>query len=168
MFKHLLAFVALGLVVAPSLAQSFENVDDYFRIVRALPDGSLLLHAEDGRAIGTEIEYMPEWQAYGWFTSKDRVEWDVEVERADTFDVFLEWSVSDEQAGKPYLFIAGDQELSGRVEKTGGWLTYDIKNIGRVTLESGTYTMSFKPDSEFPDTDALLDLRGVYLVPAQE
>ena len=170
MTKQLLTLVILALVVTPSisLGQTYDNVDNYSRVVHAIPDGSLLLHAEDGRAVGKEIEYMPEWQAYGWFTSNSRVEWDMEVERADTFDVYLEWSVSDEESGKPFAFVAGDQEVTGTVEKTGGWLTFDIKKIGEIVLAPGSYTMTFKPTSEFPDTGALLDLRGVYLVPAKE
>lgn len=161
----LLTFLVCG---QSAFAQSeFENVDSYFRVIRALPDGSLLLHAEDGRAIGEEIEYMPEWQAYGWFTSTSRVEWDVEIEREGVYDVYLEWSVSDEQAGKPYAFRVGNQEITGVVERTGSWLTYAIKNIGEIKLSPGAYTMTFRPTSEFGPEDALLDLRGIYLVPGE-
>lgn len=166
--------VLVGLAVVgaanPSFAQTtpFDDVDSYFRVVQPLPDGSLLLHAEDGRAIGEAIEYMPEWQAYGWFTSTSRVEWDVETERGGTFDVYLEWSVSDEEAGKPFSFTAGGEEITGTVERTGSWLTYSIENIGQMSLEPGRYTMIFKPTSDFPEEGALLDLRGVYLVPASE
>ena len=159
----------LACIPGAALAQSeFEDVDSYYRVVPALPDGSLLLHAEDGRAIGEEIEYMPEWQAYGWFTSTSYVEWDVVVDREAAYDVYLEWSVSDEQAGKPYAFTAGEEEITGIVERTGGWLTYSIEKIGEMGLEPGSYTMTFRPMSEFGPEDALLDLRGVYLVPKQE
>lgn len=171
LFLLVSTFIGLHVFVAADAtaqSQKFDDVDSYFRVVRALPDGSLLLHAEDGRAIGEEIEYMPEWQAYGWFTSNSRVEWDVEVASAGAYDVYLEWSVSDEESGKPYRFIAGEEELTGIVERTGGWLTYDIQNIGSVRLEPGTVTMTFRPDSEFAPEGALLDLRGIYLVPLEE
>ncbi len=162
----IITLLLLALQAPGAFAQSkFDDVDSYFRVVTPLPDGSLLLHAEDGRAIGEEIEYMPEWQAYGWFTSTSRVEWDVVVERDLSYDVYLEWSVSDEQAGKPYAFRAGDEEITGTVERTGGWDRYSIANIGEMHLAPGRYTMTFLPTSEFGSEDALLDLRGVYLVP---
>lgn len=154
--------------IAVAQSSEFDDVDSYFRVIEALPDGSLLLHAEDGRALGEAIEYMPEWQAYGWFTSTSRVEWDVEVERGGKYDVYLEWSVSDEEAGKPFSFTAGDAEITGVVERTGSWLTFSIKNIGQMDLEPGHSSMAFKPTSDFPEDGALLDLRGIYLVPVSE
>lgn len=145
-------------------------------LVRPLPDGSLLLHAEDGRAYGPEVQYMPEWQAYGWFTASSsdlgwdvssRVEWDVEVGSSGEYEVYLEWSVSDEAAGKPIMFVAGDQKLTGTVGRTGSWAEYDIEKIGEMELSSGQKTMTFLPDPEFEEGGAVLDLRGVYLVPGK-
>jgi hypothetical protein len=88
-------------------------------IVRPSPDSTLNLTAEKGKATGSEIKYMPEWKAFGWFTAADRVEWDVEVTKGGKYDVFLEWSVSDEEAGKPFIFEAGNQQLEKKAGKTG-------------------------------------------------
>lgn len=145
-------------------------------LVRPLPDGSLLLHAEDGRAYGPEVQYMPEWQAYGWFTASSssigwdvssRVEWDVDVDSSRKYEVYLEWSVSDEAAGKPFVFVAGDQELTGTVGRTGSWAEYSIEKVGEMKVSSGMQTMTFLPDPEFDEGGAVLDLRGVYLVPGK-
>ena len=43
---------------------------------------------------------MPEWKAFGWFTAADKVEWDIETARKGKYEVYLDWSVSDEEAGK--------------------------------------------------------------------
>ena len=56
-------------------------------LVTAQADGSLLLTAENGKPIGPEIKYMPEWRAFGWFTAADRVEWDVAVIQAGDYEV---------------------------------------------------------------------------------
>jgi hypothetical protein len=132
--------------------------------VRTGTDGILHLRAEQGRPIGPEIEYMPEWRAFGWFTAEDRVEWEVEVDRTGEYEVFLEWSVSDEEAGKPYVFTAGDKQLTGTVGRTGSWEIFHRKKIGTVRLQEGTHTMIFRPDSHF-DEGALLDLRMLQLIP---
>jgi peptidoglycan/xylan/chitin deacetylase (PgdA/CDA1 family) len=134
--------------------------------VKASPDGSLKLSAEKGKATGPEIKYMPEWKAFGWFTALDQVEWEVEIPQAGEYDVFLEWSVSDEEAGKPYVFETGAEKLTGQVEKSGSWETFKSKNIGQVDLPEGIQKMAFKPGSNFKE-GALLDLREIRLVPVE-
>ena len=131
--------------------------------VKAGPDGTLQLHAAAANGIGPDILYMTEWAAFGWFTDKDRVEWVVDVPEAGAYDVWLEWSVSDSNAGNPYLFQVGDRNLTGTVEKTGGWDTFRKAKIGRMQLNAGSQRAVFKPNGEFKT--ALLDLRQIDLVP---
>src|SRR5690606_38710475 len=105
-----------------------------------------------------KIKYMPEWKAFGWFTASDRVEWEVEVPKAGKYDVFLEWSVSDESAGNPYVFEMQDNSLSGKVGKTGSWETFKKVKIGQGDLEMGLQKMVFRGSSKDKDS-GLLDLR---------
>lgn len=135
-------------------------------VVHPASDGSLHLSAENGKGIGPEIKYMPEWEAFGWFTADDRVEWSVEVGKEGKYDVILEWSVSDEEAGKPFLIVAGDQQLGKKVKKTGSWETFKSEKIGRLRLSAGQQKIVFKPNSEFEE-GALLDLRAIKLVPVK-
>lgn len=126
-------------------------------------DGTLRLVAEKGRAIGPEIKYMPEWKAFGWFTAKDLVEWEV-APRKGRYEVFLEWSVSDKEAGKPFVISAGSQQLTGMVAPSGSWETFKTVKIGELQLKAGRQKVVFRPDSQF-EKGALLDLREVRLVP---
>ena len=131
-------------------------------------DGSMLLSAELGKGIGPKIAYMPEESAFGWFTAADKVEWEVQLSDPGTYDVLLEWSVSDSEAGKPFIFEAKGQQLRGVVGPTGSWQTYKTVKIGTLSLKAGTQKLVFKPASKFPttgDKGALLDLRGLKLVP---
>lgn len=128
-------------------------------------DGTLRLLAEKGRGIGPKIKYMPEWKAYGWFTADDLVEWEVQVKKG-TYDVYLEWSVSDQEAGKPFVFQAGEQRLTGTVAPSGSWENFKTVKIGHLKLRSGKQKMVFKPNSKF-ETGAILDLREIKLVPAK-
>lgn len=139
------------------------NVNSPERVV-AGADGSLLLTAENGLGVGPEIKYMPEWRAFGWFTAADRVEWEVEVPKAGEYEVQLEWSVSDEEAGREFLLEAGDQQLTGVVAKSGSWETFTTANIGRLSLKDGLQTFVFKPNKAFGG-GALLDLRSLRLLP---
>lgn len=135
-------------------------------VVRSEVDGAIHLRAEVARAIGPEIKYMPEWKAFGWFTEADRVDWDVEVKDKGKFDVYLDWSVSDDSAGKSFVFEAGGQRINGKVGKSGSWFTYRYEKIGRIRLSAGSQKMVFRPGSP-TEKGALLDLRSIRLVPVK-
>jgi len=126
-------------------------------------DGVIRLAASVGNGVGPRIRYMPEWGAFGWWTDQDRVEWLVDVTEPGAYDVWLEWSVADDHAGNPYRFQIGDQTVSGRVGKTGGWDAFSDARIGRIELVAGQNRAVLKAGGQF-DT-ALLDLRRVSLKP---
>lgn len=133
-------------------------------LVRQEDGGTLYLRAQSARAVGPKIQYMPEWKAFGWFTEADMAEWDVEVPKKGKYDVYLDWSVSDAEAGKPFVLEAGRRKLNGRIEKTGSWFTYKKEKIGTLRLEEGNQKIVFKPAPDSPK-GALLDLRQVILIP---
>lgn len=131
-------------------------------------DGVISLSARLGTGIGPSIKYMPEWRAFGWFRSDDRVEWEVTVDNGGLHDVELEWSVSDEDAGKPYILEVQGSELKGEVERTGSWETYNRERIGQIILKAGVQKVVFRPGSTFNANQALLDLRAVRFSPIED
>lgn len=133
-------------------------------LVRADTDGIFRLTAENGKAIGPNIKYMPEWKAFGWFTAGDLVEWEVQIIESGVYEVYLEWSVSNEEAGKPFVFKASEEQLIGKVSRTGSWEKFNTKKIGHILLQDGMQKLVFKPASKF-DKGALLDFRQIKLVP---
>jgi neutral ceramidase len=135
--------------------------------VRPERDGTLLLTAENGKGVGPKIKYMPEWRAFGWFTADDHVEWDVRGGKPATYKVFLDWSVSDKEAGKPFTFQAGNEKLEGVVQTTGSWETFKTETIGTIKLSGGKQKLVFKPKGTFEKGGALLDLRSIRLVPVR-
>ncbi len=106
---------------------------------------------------------MPEWAAFGSFTDKDCIEWPLEVTTAGPYDVWLEWSVADDQAGQPFVLEVGDQKLSGTVAATGSCDTYKKAAIGKLQLAAGAQRAVFRPTGQFATT--LLNLREIKLVP---
>lgn len=122
------------------------------------------LRAINGRGIGPEIEYMPEWEAFGWFTGKDYVEWEMDVSMPGKYAVEMEWSVSDEESGKNFILETETDEVEGAVKKTGSWETFRKMEIGELELEKGYQKVVFRPAKEFKG-GALLDLRKITFRP---
>ncbi|MEX1240177.1 MAG: neutral/alkaline non-lysosomal ceramidase N-terminal domain-containing protein [Cyclobacteriaceae bacterium] len=135
-------------------------------LVRAEKNDVVHLGASLARAVGPEIKYMPEWKAFGWFTESDRVEWDLEVDAKRKYDVYLDWSVSDSESGKPFVLEAAGRQVKGKIGKTGSWFTYRKEKIGTIQLNAGRHIVVFKPGPGSPK-GALLDLREVTLVPVK-
>lgn len=137
------------------------------RIVSSGSDGSLLLTAETGKGLGPAIKYMPEWKAFGWFTSEDSVVWDIDVKNGGQYEVELEWSVDDGEAGKEFLLRTAKNQLTGKVGKSGSWETFKKTNIGEINLDAGPQQIVFKSNQSFSKDSALLDLRSLKLVKGQ-
>ena len=131
--------------------------------VKPADDGSISLSAAHGVGIGPEIRYMPAWGAFGWFTDKDRVEWPLDVTKEGLYDVSLEWSVADDQAGKPFVLEIGDQKLAGTIAKSGASETYAKVKMGQLKLTAGAQRAVLRPTGKLDKT--LCNLREIRLVP---
>ena len=90
----------------------------------------------------------------------------MDVERSAKYDVYLEWAVSDHEAGKSVVFEAGNKKTKGKVGKTGSWFTYRTQKLGTIHLSAGMQKMVFKSNST-SQKGSMLDLREVKLVLAR-
>ncbi len=153
--------------VGQYVAEKREEMQDSLNIPQITypaANGTLELKAIHGRGIGPEIEFMPEWEAFGWFTGEDRIEWDMEVEQPGTYKVEMEWSVADQEAGKEFVIEAGSEKIRGKVGKTGSWETFKTTQVGTLNLSKGYHRVVFRPAEAF-EGGALLDLRKLILTP---
>jgi hypothetical protein len=91
--------------------------------------------------------------------------WEIAPERGGTYEVWLDWSVSDKEAGKEFVLEIGQERIVGKVEKSGSWETFRQKSIGKVSLNPGYEKLVFKSAENF-EQGALLDLKEIRLVPA--
>jgi peptidoglycan/xylan/chitin deacetylase (PgdA/CDA1 family) len=158
---------ANGIWIAPvgEIAAYVKAARDTINIpemVGADSRNEIVLSANNGKGTGPKIQYMPEWKAFGWFTAEDKVEWDVEVSKAGKYNIQLEWSVDDKEAGKPFILEAVGAKFRGKVEKTGSWETFRTKLVGQIQLAQGKQKITFRPDQPFKE-GALMDLRAVKL-----
>ncbi len=131
--------------------------------IKSAADGSLSLDAAAGLGVGPSITYMPEWGAFGSFTDKDRIQWPIEATQDRTYDVWAEWSVADTEAGSPFVFSVGDQQISGKVAKTGSSETYLKAKIGQLRVPAGASTAVLRADGAISATPG--NLRQIKLVP---
>ena len=145
MFKDL-AILAKGEIVPK------QFLYDAVAPIKPAADGSLVLSAAAGLGVGPHITYMPQWGAFGSCTDKDRIEWPIEVARANNYDVWVQWSVADADAGGPFVFSVGDQQLSGKVAKTGSAETYLKAKIGQLPVPAGASSAVLRAGGAFSTT----------------
>ena len=129
---------------------------------------ALHLTARACRVVGSKLVYRPQWDALSCWTEQDRAEWDVEVAKAGTYDVVLDWSADPQHAGNPFVFTAGEASLAGTVESTGDWRFYRYEKIGEIQLAAGQQTMTFKPAGQLKPSTSLVDLHEIILVPVRQ
>ena len=129
--------------------------------------GEYALLAVSAAIYGGEIAFegKPFDNVGTWHGKDDRVTWTVEVEKAGEHDVWLDWACADESAGNAYVLEGGKGPLRGKVKATGGWDKYRQEKVGMVTLAAGTQKLTLRPDGDL--RRALMDLRGIRLVPRQ-
>jgi putative membrane-bound dehydrogenase-like protein len=131
--------------------------------VRAV-QGEYALLATGAEIRGGEIAFEEPFKNVGmWHGKDDHASWTVEIDKAGEYDVWLDWACADPVAGNAYVLEGGQAALRGKVKATGGWDRYRQQKIGTLTLSSGTQRLTFRPDGEL--RGALLDLRGIHLVP---
>lgn len=132
------------------------------RIVKG-GQGQYHLTAAKGKAIGPDIKFMPEYQAFGWFTSKDRVEWEVDVQKTGDYQVEIIYSVDNAEAGKEFILTSPSSQLVGKVLPSGNWETYRTLKAGKIHLVAGIQKLVFKSKTQFKAGGAILDLREIVL-----
>lgn len=135
-------------------------------LIQGGPGGMYQLASWSAGTAGDHIKYMPEWKAFGWFNTQDQVIWKVNIAKAGQYDVYYEYSVSDQEAGKHFMLEAGSRRLKGIVEKTGSWFTYNKAKIGTIRLSAGVQNIVLRSGDK-KESGSMFDLREVRLVPVK-
>ena len=136
---------------------------------RVGPDGKgvITLRASKCRISGERLEFMPDYDALGWWTSeRDRAEWTAVLDRPGNYRAEWDYSVSPKAAGNQWqLLVNGKQVLHGKVESSGGWETFKSAPLGEVALTGGDNKIVVRSLGEVKE--ALMDLRAIRLVPVE-
>ena len=102
-----------------------------------------------------------------WFydSPADRVVWSVDVPKAGSYEVWVEWAQIDEYADNPIAIeVEGSSSrILSILPSTGGWGQYQNKKFGTLALEAGRNRIRFRPNG--PNKTEVSDLRGLRLIP---
>ncbi len=115
---------------------------------------------------GPDITFEPKHKNVGqWTSSEAHLAWTIQNVRVETFDVILGWACADQAAGNRFVVQLDGQIVKGKVPGTGGWDNYRQAKFGQFKIKPRESRLTIRPDG--PLKGALLDLRGIKLVPAK-
>jgi putative membrane-bound dehydrogenase-like protein len=129
-------------------------------------DGSIHLLAISARIYGPTLVFEEKYRNLGWWQNvEDHAIWTLNVPTAGTYRVTLDYACADSAAADSFVLTVAGQTLGGRVEGTDTWDNYRSKDLGPVQLPAGPAELLFRSDG--PIKSALIDLRGIRLVPVR-
>ena len=136
-------------------------------LVTPTVDGTLQLYPTNCEIYGPTIEMEQLFKNLGkWQSENDRAVWNVEVPAAGRYDVVVNYSSTDDEAGNTWLLEAGEHALTGKVAPTGSKDRYQEVQAGQIELQAGTQQIVFR--SQGPIDGNLMQLGGVLLKPAPQ
>ncbi|TWU24579.1 3-keto-disaccharide hydrolase [Bythopirellula polymerisocia] len=134
-------------------------IKSYGKIDHIQPNaqGEIVLSALAAQTDRGQFAYVSGWDALKFYSDNGEAVWKLERVKPGTYDVFLEWSATSDYAGNVIVLQAGGKQLESPIESTGSSQVYRIKQIGRLTLEPGTESITLKAPQ--------LNVRELRLVP---
>ncbi|MBA4018702.1 MAG: dehydrogenase [Pirellula sp.] len=127
--------------------------------------GEFYLLPEHAEIFGPTLVFEPKFSNLGyWKSTADRAEWELDVAKAGTYDVWLEYALPP-GAGGEFVLEVPDARLRGRSESTGSWDRYRTIALGPLTLAAGRRRLVVRADGE--PKEALFDLKSVRVKPRE-
>jgi len=134
--------------------------------VEQADDGVLNVRATQAEVHGPGVAFEPKYGNLGlWYKPEGYGTWSIQVKKGGPFDLWLDWACADGTAGNRFLIEVNGQSLRGEVPGTVDWDHYRQEKFGQIRLQPGEHRLTFRSDG--PIQGALIDLRGIKLVPAE-
>ncbi|HKA06467.1 MAG TPA: neutral/alkaline non-lysosomal ceramidase N-terminal domain-containing protein [Gemmataceae bacterium] len=132
-------------------------------LVKAV-DRHMTLRATEAEIYGGEIAFESEFKNIGmWHGEHDQAEWRIEVDKTNTYDIFLDFACDAGSAGNELIIEGANPAVKWKVTSTGAWSQYQTVRVGIVKLTAGEGRIVVHPAG--PVRGALIDLRTVYILP---
>jgi putative heme-binding domain-containing protein len=145
-------------------AKPKEFAGNHPTLVMPAPDGSILLKATSCEMYGHTLVFEQKFQNLGyWHSDDDSAVWTISPQKADRYDVWLDYSCDKSAAGNMYLLQAGPATLIGPINATGDWEQFRRIKLGQISLPAGTQKITFRSNGSI--NGYLCDLRLVELLP---
>lgn len=124
--------------------------------------GAIALTPATARTTG-RLCYQPDRDNLGaWVDPRDVCQWNLQGVKAGTYTVTFAYGSTNPDV--EYVIAAGERELRGRTEHTGGIKTYKAFEVGRLELPGGRVTLTIKPG---PFKGAIMNFRLLTLTPVE-
>jgi arylsulfatase A len=131
--------------------------------------GVIVMQARTARVHGTQLRFepLPHKDTLGYWTeSKDYATWQFTVTRPGTFTIEVLQGCGKDQGGSEVTIGVGEQTVVFTVKDTGGWQTFEARQVGTVKIEkAGRHTLTVRAKSR--SKTAVMDLRQVRLLPTK-
>ena len=148
-------------------SQSRSFPDNEPKQVEQGDEGTITLNAADCRIYGDTLVFESHYGNLGyWQSASDVAEWLVNISKAGTYDVSIDYACDDGTANNTFAMEIGSNRLVGEVPGTGTWDNYRTMSIGQVTVGTGPQHLVFQPEGT--PSNCLIDLRSIILTPAKE
>ncbi|MBN00839.1 MAG: dehydrogenase [Planctomycetaceae bacterium] len=148
-------------------SQSRSFPDNEPKQVEQGDEGNITLNAADCRIYGDTLVFESHYGNLGyWQSASDVAEWLVNISKAGTYDVSIDYACDDGTANNTFAMEIGSDRLVGKVPGTGTWDNYRTMSIGQVTVGTGPQHLVFQPEGT--PSNCLIDLRSIILTPAKE
>ncbi len=165
MSRYTLAAAILAIAHLGNAVRSRAEETEAPQAIAPSADGHFRLTVAAARLTGPKVQLdKSTGAAVGWSGNKDRAAWRLEGLEARQYDLVLDFSLSDQDAGQTvHVDIDGQYLLRGSLETTGGYDKYQWRVFGRILPPSGKHELVFHPGGKVDRN--LLNLRAVELVP---
>ena len=139
-------------------------------VIRPNGDGTLVLDATTAEIYGGPIVFESDstFKNVGyWQDVNDFVGWPIELPAARSFVVQLNYACPPDSAGNPFRIDGVTPPIRAKVASTGAWATYQVVELGRISLPAGRSYVSVRFDGQ-QSAPTLMDLRELKLVPIKD
>ncbi len=131
-----------------------------------LRDGKYSLPASQAAIYGETAVFESRYGNIGfWASENDRALWTINIQKAGSYNVILDWAAPQNTAGNKFELQVGDTGFAGIIKATDSWDDYRQNKIGTINLTAGNTQLVFS--SAGPLNGFLLDLRAITLIPAE-
>ncbi|MCI0682408.1 MAG: c-type cytochrome [Gemmataceae bacterium] len=135
--------------------------------VKAGGDGTLKLPATKAAIFGKTLVFEAKHKNLGyWSSADDQAVWTIDVAKEGRFDVWIDYACDSGSAGNTFALVAGDGQLVHKVRGTASWELYRKVKIGTLRLRAGRHDVVMRAEGAI--RGALIDLRGIDLIPAKD
>jgi hypothetical protein len=130
------------------------------------PRGQVVLWASKAEIHGTRARYEEQGEVGNigfWLDANDYVTWVFAVPQAGTYKVELTYSCHPAEAGSTYTIGIKGQEVSGTVEGTGSFGSFQTVTVGELQLAPGTQTLTVRATKMA--RHSVMNVRAIILSP---